>query len=89
MCDAVSNLDIQLTMTFQISDLSFRRHILLQVLIVMDFLLSLSSKAKEKLSEATLPDNPNKSVMYADQTLSEDDVSSLVINLNILRLRLR
>jgi THO complex subunit 1 len=44
----------------------------------MDFLLSLSSKAKEKLSQATLPDNPNKSVMYADQTLNEDDVSSWI-----------
>jgi THO complex subunit 1 len=40
----------------------------------MDFLLSLSTKAKEKLAKA-LPDNPNKSVMYADQTLSEEDVS--------------
>ncbi len=60
----------------QISDLSFRRHILVQVLIVMDFLLSLSAKAKEKLSKASLPDNANKSVMYADWTLSEDDVRS-------------
>jgi len=41
----------------------------------MDFLLSLSVKAKEKLSKATLPPNANKSVMYADQTLSEEDVS--------------
>ncbi|TVY56122.1 Uncharacterized protein LCER1_G002060 [Lachnellula cervina] len=57
----------------EISDLSFRRHILVQVLIVMDFLLSLSAKAKEKLSKATLPENPNKSVMYADQTLNEED----------------
>jgi THO complex subunit 1 len=48
-----------------------------QVLIVIDFLLSLSPKAKEKLSKATLPDNPNKSVMYADQVLNEEDVSSL------------
>ncbi|PQE22233.1 guanylate kinase protein [Rutstroemia sp. NJR-2017a WRK4] len=56
----------------EISDLSFRRHILVQILIIMDFLLSLSSKAKEKLAKA-LPDNPNKSVMYADQTLSEED----------------
>jgi len=54
----------------------------------MDFLLSLSSKAKEKLSKATLPDNPNKSVMYADQILNEDDVSSLDVNPNILGLRL-
>ncbi|TVY28658.1 Uncharacterized protein LHYA1_G002303 [Lachnellula hyalina] len=57
----------------EISDLSFRRHILVQVLIVMDFLLSLSAKAKEKLSKSTLPENPNKSVMYADQTLNEED----------------
>lgn len=60
----------------QISDLSFRRHVLVQVLIILDFLLSLSVKAKEKLSKATLPQNANKSVMYADQTLSEEDVSN-------------
>jgi THO complex subunit 1 len=41
----------------------------------MDFLLSLSAKAKEKLAKASLPQNANKSVMYADQTLSEEDVS--------------
>lgn len=44
----------------------------------MDFLLSLSAKAKEKLSKAKLPDNINKSVLYADQALSEDDVSNLL-----------
>lgn len=42
----------------------------------MDFLLSLSAKAKEKLAKS-MPENPNKSVMYADQSLSEEDVSSL------------
>ncbi|KAH9220982.1 THO complex subunit 1 transcription elongation factor-domain-containing protein [Leptodontidium sp. 2 PMI_412] len=57
----------------EISDLSFRRHILVQVLIVMDFLLSLSAKAKERLSKSTLPENPNRSVMYADQLLNEED----------------
>jgi THO complex subunit 1 len=41
----------------------------------MDFLLSLSLKAKEKLAKASLPQNANKSVMYADQILSEEDVS--------------
>lgn len=61
--------------SYQISDLSFRRHILVQVLIVMDFLLSLSAKAKERLSKSTLPENPNRSVMYADQLLNEEDVS--------------
>ena len=59
----------------QISDLSFRRHILVQVLIVLDFLLSLSAKAKEKLAKAKLPENINKSVIYADQVLNEEDVS--------------
>ncbi|KAH8683150.1 guanylate kinase [Tricladium varicosporioides] len=57
----------------EISDLSFRRHILLQTLIIIEFLLSLSPKSREKLSKSTLPDNPNKSVMYADQSLSEED----------------
>ncbi len=47
----------------------------MQVLIVLDFLLSLSAKAKEKLTKAHLPPNPNKSVMYADQVLNEEDVS--------------
>ncbi len=47
----------------------------MQVLIVLDFLLSLSAKAKEKLTKAPLPPNPNKSVMYADQVLNEEDVS--------------
>ena len=43
----------------------------------MDFLLSLSAKAKEKLSKAKLPENTNKSVIYADQALSEDEVSNI------------
>jgi THO complex subunit 1 len=56
----------------QISDLSFRRHILVQALIIMDFLLSLSVKAKEKL--ISIPQQ-NKSVVYQDHVLSEEDVS--------------
>jgi THO complex subunit 1 len=40
----------------------------------MDFLLSLSTKAKEKLAKF-MPDNLNKSVTYADQSLSDEDVS--------------
>jgi hypothetical protein len=51
-----------------------------QALIIMDFLLSLSIKAKEKLGKASLPQNANKSVMYADQTLSEEDVSIAFLN---------
>ncbi|KAM7183468.1 THO complex subunit 1 [Naviculisporaceae sp. PSN 640] len=54
----------------EISDLDFRRNILVQVLIVMEFLLSLSAKAKEKLATVK---NPNKSVIYSDELLSEED----------------
>lgn len=54
----------------EISDLSFRRHIAVQALIVLDFMLSLSPKAKEK--QATITPQ-NKSVMYQDQVLTEAD----------------
>jgi THO complex subunit 1 len=54
----------------QISDLAFRRNVLVQALIIMEFLLSLSPKAKEKLSAVKAP---NKSVTYSDQQLSEED----------------
>lgn len=45
---------------------------MLQALIVMEFLLSLSPKAKEKLAGANAP---NKSVTYSDQTLSKEDAA--------------
>jgi THO complex subunit 1 len=54
----------------EISDLAFRRNFLVQVLIIMEFLLSLSPKAKEKLAAVK---TPNKSVTYSDQQLSEED----------------
>jgi THO complex subunit 1 len=54
----------------QISDLAFRRNVLVQALIVMEFLLSLSPKAKEKLASVKAP---NKSVTYSDQQLSDED----------------
>lgn len=50
------------------SDLAFRRHILVQALIVIDFLLSLTPKAKRKIDHTT-----NKSVLY-NYTISDDDV---------------
>ncbi|KAF5632958.1 nuclear matrix p84 [Fusarium sp. NRRL 52700] len=58
----------------EISDLSFRRHILVQALIIMDFLISLSIQARDRLTEA-LPANAsvNKAVMYSDQVLSDED----------------
>lgn len=44
---------------------------LVQALIIMDFLLSLSPKAKEKLASGPVV---NRSVAYLDQVLGEDDV---------------
>ncbi|EFX02685.1 tho complex subunit [Grosmannia clavigera kw1407] len=52
------------------SDLTFRRHFLLQALIIVEFLLSLSPSAKKKLATAS---TPNKSVTYSDHVLSEED----------------
>ena len=49
----------------EISDLAFRRHVLVQALILVDFLLSLTPKAKKKLEHMS-----NKSVLY---TYSLDD----------------
>lgn len=51
----------------EIHDLAFRRHILVQALILLDFLLSLTPAAKLKLTGLT-----NKSVHY-NYTLSEED----------------
>lgn len=55
------------------NDIAFRRHILVQSLILLDFLLSLSPKGKSKLADST-----NKSVLY-NYVLSDDDVSKLAL----------
>ena len=44
----------------EVRDLAFRRHILVQALILIDFLLSLTPRAKKKLESMS-----NKSVLYA------------------------
>lgn len=54
----------------EVSDLAFRRNILVQALIIMDFLLSLSQKSREKLKTI---EKPNQSVMYKEHTLSPTD----------------
>jgi len=54
----------------EISDLAFQRHIMVQALILIDFLLSLTEKAKKKL--ATAPEATNKSLLYTF-TLGPDD----------------
>jgi THO complex subunit 1 len=53
----------------EMSDLSFRRHVLVQALIIIDFLLSLSAQGKEKLATVNAS---NKSVIYTDQLSPED-----------------
>ncbi|KAI9833141.1 MAG: hypothetical protein M1819_003763 [Sarea resinae] len=53
----------------EISDLAFRRHILVQALILVDFLLSLTQKAKSKMADLN---QQNKSVIYG-HTLSDED----------------
>ena len=53
----------------ELSDLAFQRHILVQALILIDFLLSLTEQAKKRLVE--LP-TPNKSMLYAF-TLNDED----------------
>ena len=53
----------------EISDLAFRRHILVQALILIDFLLSLTPKAKKKLEQMS-----NRSVLYA-YTLNEENAN--------------
>jgi hypothetical protein len=40
---------------FQLSDLAFQRHILVQALILLDFLLALTEKAKSKSISTTSP----------------------------------
>jgi THO complex subunit 1 len=61
----------------QISELAFRRHILVQALILIDFLLSLTPKAKEKLSDLV---PQNRAVLYS-HTLSPEDVSDFSLGL--------
>ncbi|PTB62237.1 hypothetical protein BBK36DRAFT_68618 [Trichoderma citrinoviride] len=53
----------------EISDLSFRRNVLVQALIITDFLLSLSKEEREKRTNINIS---NKSVIYPDQ-LSEEN----------------
>ncbi|KAF2724497.1 hypothetical protein K431DRAFT_217797 [Polychaeton citri CBS 116435] len=54
----------------ELSDLAFQRHILVQALILLDFLMSVQDKAKAKL--ATLP-STNRSLVYDEIILSDDD----------------
>lgn len=57
--------------SLELSDPTFRRHILVQSLILVDFLLSLTPKSKRKLEDKKAS---NKSVLYS-YTLSEPDTA--------------
>ena len=56
--------------SMQLSDLTFQRHVLVQALILLDFLLSLTPKAKKRLAEL----KAQKAMMY-NYTLKDEDVS--------------
>lgn len=51
----------------EVSDTAFRRHVLVQALILLDFMLSLTPKAKSRLADLT-----NKSVLYGFVLGDED-----------------
>ncbi|KAI0115942.1 THO complex subunit 1 transcription elongation factor-domain-containing protein [Nemania sp. FL0031] len=53
----------------EIGDLYFRRHILIQAFIILDFLLSLTPQARAKIANV----QQNRSVVYADKNLGEED----------------
>ncbi|KKF96397.1 THO complex subunit 1 [Ceratocystis platani] len=66
-----SALELTLASFQTIHDLSFRRHVLVQALIIMDFIISLTAKSKEKLAGLVV----NKSVAYMDHAVSEQDAA--------------
>lgn len=61
-------LSLPVLMREQVNDTAFRRHVLVQALILLDFMLSLTLKSKARLADLT-----NKSVLYGF-VLSEEDV---------------
>jgi THO complex subunit 1 len=61
---------VTVTDSMQLSDLAFQRHILVQALILIDFLLTLTEKAKKK----PYYQNAQKAMQYSF-TLREEDVS--------------
>lgn len=62
----------------EVHDIAFRRHILVQALIILDFLLSLTPAAKSKLS-----DSMNKAVLYSFVLSDEDAAWALATKASI------
>ncbi|KAH9906171.1 THO complex subunit 1 transcription elongation factor-domain-containing protein [Xylariomycetidae sp. FL2044] len=56
----------------EISDTYFRRHILIQAFIVIDFLLSLTPQSRAKLANIK---QQNRSVVYGDKTIEDEDAN--------------
>lgn len=71
--------------SLELHDVEFRRHVLVQTLIVLDFLLMINSPEKKRLDELTndpskRPPNTNKnaSVLYENFKLEENDKTWIV-----------
>ncbi|EED18329.1 THO complex subunit Tho1, putative [Talaromyces stipitatus ATCC 10500] len=57
----------------EINDIAFRRHVLVQALILLDFILSLTPQARQRLMKLVQPGKSlNKTVLY-QYTVSEED----------------
>jgi THO complex subunit 1 len=57
-----------------VNDIAFRRHVLVQALILLDFILSLTTQARQRLLKLVQPGKAvNKTVLY-QYTISDDDV---------------
>lgn len=57
----------------EVNDIAFRRHVLVQALILLDFILSLTAQARQRLMKLVQPGKAlNKTVLY-QYTVSEED----------------
>jgi len=63
--------------TPQVNDIAFRRHVLVQALILLDFILSLTAQARQRLLKLIQPGKAvNKAVLY-QFTISDEDVGRM------------
>ncbi|CRG92773.1 THO complex subunit 1 [Talaromyces islandicus] len=57
----------------EVNDIAFRRHVLVQALILLDFILSLTAQARQRLMKLVQPGKAvNKTVLY-QYTISDED----------------
>jgi len=74
-----------MTDILQLSDLAFQRHILVQALMLLEFLLSFTEKAKKKLAARA---QQQRGVPKSQYALSDQDVSSPASNIEKVLTRL-